>query len=160
MHFERREVIMPALKCWSLDDVRCKQMAWRKVYVNHMFYLHFCTSNALKQWIVICDKQIISRGFVYRPQYQPSAIISPRAKALMLIMGSRVDTSGDNQKCREIISNYPATIFVLKMLSAFYIFCIYSSALQTRLFHGSKQFETRSDCSKRSSLIWVHIVCN
>ena len=45
----------------------------------------------------ICDKQIITWGFGYRPQYQPSTIISPRAKALGLIMGSRVDTSGDNQ---------------------------------------------------------------
>ena len=45
----------------------------------------------------ICDKQIITKGFGYRPQYQPSTIISPRAKALGLIMGSRVDTLGDNR---------------------------------------------------------------
>ena len=45
----------------------------------------------------IYDKQIITWGFGYRLQYQPSTIISPRAKALGLIMGSHVDTSGDNQ---------------------------------------------------------------
>ena len=31
--------------------------------------------------------------------------------------------------------------FVLKMLPAFYVCCIYSSALQARFFHGSKQYE-------------------
>ena len=36
-------------------------------------------------------------SFGYSPQYQPSTNISPRAKALGLIMGSQVDTSGDNQ---------------------------------------------------------------
>ena len=45
----------------------------------------------------MCDKQIISQGFGYHPQYQPSTIISQRAKALGLIMGSSVDKSGDNQ---------------------------------------------------------------
>ena len=45
----------------------------------------------------MCDKQIISQGFGYHPQYQPSTIMSPQAKALGLIMGSRVVTSGDNQ---------------------------------------------------------------
>ena len=28
MHFERREVIMAGMWRWSLDDVRCKQVAW------------------------------------------------------------------------------------------------------------------------------------
>ena len=51
----------------------------------------------LKQWIEICDKQIISQIFGYRHQYQPSAIISPRAEALGLIMGSLVDTLDDNE---------------------------------------------------------------
>ena len=46
----------------------------------------------------IFDKQIISRGFGYPLKYQPSTIISSPAKALGLIMGSRVvDTLGDNQ---------------------------------------------------------------
>ena len=41
-----------------------------------------------------------------------------------------------------------STIFVLKILSAFHISCIYSCALQTRFFHGfSKQIGPRSDCS-------------
>ena len=44
-----------------------------------------------------CVIPIISQGFGYRPQYQPSTIISPLAKALRLIMGSQVDTSGDYQ---------------------------------------------------------------
>ena len=59
--------IMPGTRLWPLDDVRCKQVAWRNAKLP-MFYLHFCTSNALKQWIGICDKQIISRGFGYHPQ--------------------------------------------------------------------------------------------
>ena len=41
--------------------------------------------------------RIITLGFGHCPQYQPSTIISPRAKALGLIMKSRVDTVGDNQ---------------------------------------------------------------
>ena len=69
---------------------------WRDVTQNlrhPLFYLHF-----LRQTLNgICDKQIITWGFGYRPQYQPSTIISPRAKALGLIMGSQVDTSGGNQ---------------------------------------------------------------
>ena len=36
----------------------------------------------------------------------------------------------------------PATIFVLKMLSAFYIWYTYSNALQTTFDHGSKHFES------------------
>ena len=43
-------------------------------------------------------KQIISLGFGYRPQYQPSTIISAQANALGLKMGSQIDTLGDNQK--------------------------------------------------------------
>ena len=60
-----------------------------------MFYLHFCMS---KPQIGVNNKQIISQSIGYRPQYKPSTIISPRAiKVLWLIMGSRVDTSGNNQ---------------------------------------------------------------
>ena len=59
--------IMPGTRLWPLDDVRNKQVAWRNAKLP-MFYLHFCTSNALKQWIGMCDKQIISRGFGYHPQ--------------------------------------------------------------------------------------------
>ena len=32
--------------------------------------------------------------------------------------------------------------------------------LQTRSFHGSKQFEHQSGCSLGVSLIWVNFVCN
>ena len=32
---------------------------------------------------------------------------------------------------------YPVTILILKMMSAFYVCCIYTSALQTRFFHES-----------------------
>ena len=59
--------------------------------------LTFIYAKRVKIGIGICDKQIITQHFGYRPQYQPSTIISPRAKALGLIMGSRVDTSGNNQ---------------------------------------------------------------
>ena len=31
--------------------------------------------------------------------------------------------------------------FVLKMFSAYYVYCIYSSTFQTRFIHGSKQYE-------------------
>ena len=54
----------------------------------------------------------------------------------------------------------PVIFFVLNMLSALYVCCIYSSALQTRFYHGSKQYEIWSDWSLGTSLIWVHIVCN
>ena len=36
---------------------------------------------------------------------------------------------------------YPNNIFVLKILSAFYVCCIYSSTLQTRFYQGSKHYE-------------------
>ena len=40
----------------------------------------------------------------------------------------------------------PATIFIMKMLSAFYICCIYLGALiRLDFFHGSKQHEPWSD---------------
>ena len=42
----------------------------------------------------------------------------------------------------------------------FFICCIYSSSLKTRVNHGIKKDEPWSDCSLGSSLIWVHIVCN
>ena len=40
----------------------------------------------------------------------PTRYITLSAKALGLIMGSRVDTSGDNKKRREIITNYDHTL--------------------------------------------------
>ena len=44
--------------------------------------------------------------------------------------------------CLLSINPYPANIFfVLKTLSAFYICYIYSNALQTRFYHGSKLYE-------------------
>ena len=61
---------------------------------------------------------------------------------------------------------YPPNIFVLKMLSAFYVCCLYSNALQTRLNHGSKHYELFYNIApdqtapKGSSLIRGHIVCN
>ena len=40
------------------------------------------------------------------------------------------------------LDSYPVNIFfVLKMLSAFYVCCIYSSKFQYRFFHGNKQHE-------------------
>ena len=50
--------------------------------------------------------------------------------------------------------------FGLKILSAFYDFCKYSSALHTRFYDGSKHYKPWSDYSLGSRLIWVHIVCN
>ena len=38
----------------------------------------------------MCDKQIITWGLGYHPQYQPLTIISLRAKALRLIIRSQV----------------------------------------------------------------------
>ena len=41
-----------------------------------------------------------------------------------------------------LVNPYPTTIFVQKMLNAFYVCYIYSSAFQTSFFfHGSKQYE-------------------
>ena len=48
---------------------------------------------------------------------------------------------------------FPPIYYVLKMMSAFYICCMYSSALQTRFFHGSKQYEYFV------SLIWFQTIC-
>ena len=35
------------------------------------------------------------------------------------------------------VNPYPTTIFALKIVSAFYICCIYSGALKIRFLHGS-----------------------
>ena len=45
------------------------------------------------------------------------------------------------------VNPYPTSIFVLNMLSAFYVFCMCSSALQIKFYHGSKHYGPRSDCS-------------
>ena len=45
-------------------------------------------------------------------------------------------------------------------LRAAYIYCIYSSALQTRFYHRIKHYEPCSNCSLVNSLILVHNVCN
>ena len=37
---------------------------------------------------------------------------------------------------------------------------IYSIAVQSRLYHGSKHYDSIITQLPRSSLIWVHIVCN
>ena len=42
----------------------------------------------------------------------------------------------------------------------FYVYIIYSNALQTTLDNGSKHYEPGSDCSLWSSQIRVHIVCS
>ena len=49
-------------------------------------------SNVLKLWIGICDKQIISQGFGYHPQYQTLTITNSQADSCVL-----GDNSGDNQ---------------------------------------------------------------
>ena len=51
---------------------------------------------------------------------------------------------------RSSFNHYPATIFVLKMPSAFYVRCIYLNALQTRFFHGSKQYDNCPYCLQHS----------
>ena len=40
----------------------------------------------------------------------------------------------------------PPISFVLKISSAFYVCCIYSSSLQTRFYHEGKYYGPRSDC--------------
>ena len=68
---------MPGMRCCLLNDIRSNQVARCDVM------------QSLRQSYVLFT--IISQGFGYHHQYQPSA------KALWLIMGSRVDTSGGNQ---------------------------------------------------------------
>ena len=46
------------------------------------------------------------------------------------------------------------------MLSAYYVWRIYSNLLQTNFDHGSLRYEPWSDCSKGSCLIWFYTVCN
>ena len=48
------------------------------------------------------------------------------------------------------VNSYPANIYILKM-PAFSVYCI-----SFYFHHGSKQYEPGSDCSRGSSLIWVH----
>ena len=52
-----------------------------------------------------CDKQIITWGFWLSPAVSTLDHYQPSSYALGLIMGSRVDTAGDNQKPHVIISN-------------------------------------------------------
>ena len=48
----------------------------------------------------------------------------------------------------------------LKMSSDYVVCCIFLRTFQTYFLHIGKQCGPRSDCSLRSSLIWVHTVCN
>ena len=59
---------MPGTRHCSFDDVKCKQC---KIYAISLFYLHFYVKRVeIVIWNIICDKQIITWGFGYRPQYQ------------------------------------------------------------------------------------------
>ena len=55
---------------------------------------------------------------------------------------------------------YLANIFVLKMLSAEYVRCIYSNAFYTILIMEANNMDPDQTAPKGSSLIWVHIACN
>ena len=46
------------------------------------------------------------------------------------------------------------------MSSVYVVCCIFLQTFQTYFLHIGKQCGPRSDCSYRSSLIWVHTVCN
>ena len=46
------------------------------------------------------------------------------------------------------------------MSSAYVVCCIFLQTFQTYILHIGKQCGPSSDCSWRSSLIWVHTVCN
>ena len=46
----------------------------------------------------------------------------------------------ENMFCLFLLALIPPLFFVLKM-SAFYVCCVYSSALQKRFFHGNKRYE-------------------
>ena len=70
---QEREVIMPAKRRWSLDDVRCTQVAWSNASL-HQFYVLLTVLYYISE--SICVKQIILQGIGYRPQYQPSPFIS------------------------------------------------------------------------------------
>ena len=48
----------------------------------------------------------------------------------------------------------------LKMSSVYVVCCIFLQTFQTYFWHIGKQCGPRSDCSLRSSLIWVHTFCN
>ena len=61
---------------------------------------------------------------------------------------------------RQRVNPYSTNIFVLKLTFAFHVSRIFSNALQSTFYHGSKHYESWSDCSKRSSLTWVHNICN
>ena len=64
---------------------------------------------------------------------------SVRKAQLFLVSRSCLDSYGLKPiNTRMYYLNFMRLIFfILKILSAFYVHCIYSSALQTRLYHGS-----------------------
>ena len=103
------------------------------MYANPLFHLHFCTSNTLKWRICICDKQSITCCFGYCYQYQHSTTINPRAKALGLIMWSRVDTLGDSQNAVRL--SLIIKFYCRKQLSIYLQHCI-RGANATKLFVG------------------------
>ena len=83
---------MPTSRRWSLDAVRYEQVASFLCFA-HIFVCQTFLNSELEYVI----KQIISRGFGYHPQYQPSTVISRRTLDLWLRMGSWVDTLGNGQ---------------------------------------------------------------
>ena len=69
--------------------------------------LTFLYDNAKKQWIEVCDRHIITAGFGYNPQIQPSTFISPGVKALRLIMRFCVDILDNNQILCDDLIDWP-----------------------------------------------------
>ena len=72
-----------------------------------------------------------------------------------------LSTIKKSQNTKSIFFNpYPANIFVLKMSSAYPRLLQIFKCAPENFLNGSKCYESSLDCSLRSSLIWVYIVCN
>ena len=76
--------------------------------------------------------------------------ISRREQTTKVVTGglTRILTYRCSLRGQPFASEFLRRFKRLKM-SAFYVCCTYSSALQTRFYHGSKQYEPSSDCFQR-----------
>ena len=68
-------------------------------------------------------------------------------------------SSADDTR-RQRVDSYPANIFMFwKMLSAYYVCCIYSNVPKTTFIMKANTMDPDQTVPLRGSLIWIHIVC-
>ena len=104
--------------------------------IHYVGILHFLNFEFLKFriWEILNFTHLLSTGST---QEDPSGHI------WKIVWQGRKESKQTDKNCKTN-ENKKFTLpisFVLKMLSAFYVCCIYSCALQTRFYHGSKHYE-------------------